>query len=67
MKSEDKLQEILKSIKSQADHDFYCMHVMSKDEFISEYISEVMDVMFTYYNEQYEVAREHYIANRNNY
>ena len=61
MKSEDKLKEIFESIKSRASSDFSCMHVMSKDEFISEYVSKVMDATFKYYTEQYDIARDkHY-------
>jgi len=60
MKSEDKLRDILEIIKNRADTDFSCMHEMSKDEFISEYMSRVIDVTYTYYKEQYEVAREKY-------
>lgn len=58
MKSEEKLKEIFESIKSRASSDFSCMHVMSKDEFFSEYVSEVMDATFKYYTEYCEVARE---------
>lgn len=60
MKSEDKLSDILELIKNRSDSDFACMHEMSKDEFISEYVSKVMDAAFMYYNEQYEEARERY-------
>lgn len=60
MKSEDKLNDILELIKNRSDSDFACMHEMSKDEFISEYVSKVMDVAFMYYKEQYEEARERY-------
>lgn len=64
MKSEDKLNDIREIIKNRANTDFSCMHSMSKDEFISEYISRVMDVAFTYYKEQYEEARERYRGNK---
>lgn len=60
MKSEDGLKDILKVIKSRASSDFSCMHPMSKDDFIQEYSSEVMNEVFKYYEEQYEVAREKY-------
>lgn len=60
MKSEDGLKDILKVIKERASSDFSCMHPMSKDDFIKEYSSEVMDEVFKYYEEQYEVAREKY-------
>lgn len=64
MKSKDKLNNILESIKNRADTDFSCMHEMSEDEFFSEYVSRVMDVAFTYYKEQYEDARERYIRSK---
>lgn len=60
MKGEDGLKDILKVIKSRASSDFSCMHLMSKDDFIKEYSSEVMNEVFKYYEEQYEVAREKY-------
>ena len=58
MTLEDKLKEIFESIKARASSDFSCMHVMSKDEFISEYVSKVMDATFQYYTEQGDIARE---------
>lgn len=60
MKSEDKLSDLLESIKNRAGADCSCMHEMNKDEFISEYISRIIDVAYTYYKEQYEEARERY-------
>lgn len=60
MKSEDKLSDLLESIKNRASADCSCMHEMSKDEFISEYISRIIDVAYTYYKEQCEEARERY-------
>ena len=67
MKSEDELKDILKTIKLRASSDFSCMHPMSKDYFIKEYSSEVMDIAFKYYTEQYEVAREKYQDWRDNH
>ena len=64
MKSEDKLNDIREIIKNRAGTDCSCMHEMSKDEFISEYVSKVLDVAFTYYKEQYEEARERYRGNK---
>lgn len=60
MKGEDSVKDVLKVIKSRASSDFSCMHAMSKEEFAKEYGSEVIDAVFKYYEEQYEVAREKY-------
>lgn len=60
MKSEDGLKDVLKVIKSRASSDFSCMHAMSREEFAEEYGSRLIDVVFKYYEESYEVAREKY-------